>query len=461
MFTFLKKSDAANSYSSLHLLKSSYLATNHNHLHSEINIDDIKANGFLLSNEEKQNLLFYMAFHEGKNEKIPNDSPLNKNNPGAVLLNREKQTIYKIYHPETIEEKHSRKEAKNLGVNLKSKGVVGQGAFGKLRICQDLIGGQFYAVKIIKKNLLEQLGYLIGFKALYQSNEIEFLKQEKLFIDCIETTDKSYIIEKLIDGKNLNNLFWYAKHDGKNIENFFDILIQMVSAVARFHEQGCIHRDISPDNFLYDKKENKVYLIDFGLALKLPEGYRSICNTESIGKRGYLAPEITYELFATYGFASDIYALGQTIGRITNEFSDELRYNYRFVSQIYSLANEMMANDQYLRPTLHSIDYQIKQIRREAIEEQKNKEKNAPIYPWKKGTSFLPISNTTAATFYLPRTLSNATAKELVQQIITKNAHGKNLAQLGLFATHVKEPQVTSDNDEALSQDVKKTTYSM
>ncbi len=43
---------------------------------------------------------------------------------------------------------------------------------------------------------------------------------------------------------------------------------QMIQRIEYVHSKNFLHRDIKPDNFLMgtNKKNNKVYLIDFGLA---------------------------------------------------------------------------------------------------------------------------------------------------------------------------------------------------
>lgn len=49
-----------------------------------------------------------------------------------------------------------------------------------------------------------------------------------------------------------------------------NILIQMLDAIETLHDQGYIHRDIKPTNFVMGKSdtnnENRVYMVDFGLA---------------------------------------------------------------------------------------------------------------------------------------------------------------------------------------------------
>jgi cell division control protein 7 len=40
----------------------------------------------------------------------------------------------------------------------------------------------------------------------------------------------------------------------------------LFEALQHLHVNNVIHRDIKPGNFLYDVKENKFMLVDFGLA---------------------------------------------------------------------------------------------------------------------------------------------------------------------------------------------------
>ncbi|OGT35897.1 MAG: hypothetical protein A3F11_03880 [Gammaproteobacteria bacterium RIFCSPHIGHO2_12_FULL_37_14] len=381
---FNKKPVHAELHSSLHLLKSSYVDVKNSSLHDQINLNDLKSNGFLSSNDEKKKYLFYMAFHDREYEKISNKSPLNINNPGAVLINRNRQTIYKIYRPETDEEKCSRKELlKDLGIKHKPRGVIGQGAFGKICICQNLITGQWHAVKIIKKSYLEQLNTEIGLNTLYQPNEIEFLKQQKLFVDLIETSDKFYIIEKLIDGTSLidyfQEIFSLVQDDNKKIiEDFFKILKKTVIAVAHFHQNDCLHRDISPGNFIYDDKEDKMYLIDFGFSIKLPHGYRGIYKMERCGNKEFMAIEITEK--GLYSYASDIFALGKCITWFIDMLPTDMKDQFKFISEIEKLATDMTDSNRHFRPSLSYLYHKITLMMEKAIEEEKNMEKVS--YPW-------------------------------------------------------------------------------
>ena len=73
------------------------------------------------------------------------------------------------------------------------------------------------------------------------------------------------------------------------------ILKQMCSAVAYFHDKGLIHRDLKPDNIFI--QEDTIKIADFGLV------------TNRVGTELYMAPEVTAEK-GDYDNKVDIYSLG-------------------------------------------------------------------------------------------------------------------------------------------------------
>ncbi|XP_057775600.1 uncharacterized protein LOC130994574 isoform X2 [Salvia miltiorrhiza] len=65
----------------------------------------------------------------------------------------------------------------------------------------------------------------------------------------------------------------------------------LFKALAGLHRQGFVHRDVKPGNFLYSRKVNKGYLIDFNLALDMHKKYGTAVN-KNAGKvcRSLLPP---------------------------------------------------------------------------------------------------------------------------------------------------------------------------
>ncbi len=93
-------------------------------------------------------------------------------------------------------------------------------------------------------------------------------------------------------------------HPGKNIKMLLRLGIETFGHLAPtiitnaalglqyLHEQGWVHRDIKPDNFLVTE-DGDVKLIDFALAQRIRTGLSRLFGgrTKVQGTRSYMAPE--------------------------------------------------------------------------------------------------------------------------------------------------------------------------
>jgi len=90
------------------------------------------------------------------------------------------------------------------------------------------------------------------------------------------------------------------------------IIEQAAEGLAYFNEQGWIHRDVKPDNFLISP-EGEVKLIDFALAMKVRTGLAKLFGgkTKKIqGTRSYMSPEQIRGL--ALDPRTDVYSFGCT-----------------------------------------------------------------------------------------------------------------------------------------------------
>lgn len=127
--------------------------------------------------------------------------------------------------------------------------------------------------------------------------------------ESFEENGTAYIVMELLSGKALNE---YLAENGGSIDRDFAVLIanEVGKALLSLHENGIIHRDVSPDNiFLCEGNDIKIKLLDLGAA-KLADHTDEVIDI--ILKPGY-SPIEQYDNTDSIGNWTDIYALGATL----------------------------------------------------------------------------------------------------------------------------------------------------
>lgn len=70
------------------------------------------------------------------------------------------------------------------------------------------------------------------------------------------------------------------------------IAYQLLEAVAYMHDKNVCHRDIKPDNILYDQKNKQIKVTDFGESKATKEGRLVKQMMTCTGTLQYKAPEL-------------------------------------------------------------------------------------------------------------------------------------------------------------------------
>jgi tetratricopeptide (TPR) repeat protein len=90
-------------------------------------------------------------------------------------------------------------------------------------------------------------------------------------------------------------------------ETILPFVMQTAAALRHAHDQKLIHRDVKPENMLFDGE--KVFLSDFGIAV-VAHNSLSMNTQDQVGTLPYMAPE---QLQGKPRLASDQYALGVVV----------------------------------------------------------------------------------------------------------------------------------------------------
>lgn len=151
-----------------------------------------------------------------------------------------------------------------------------------------------------QESLKKYLGEAKSLSAYYDLDGIVSVR------DFFYANNTAYIVMGYVDGISVKE---YVEKNGPiEGEKFLRMLEPVIQSLAKVHQTGVLHRDISPDNMLLTRDE-KLVLIDFGAARK--ENINMTRSMTVVFKRGF-SPEEQYRTRGQQGAWTDVYALCAT-----------------------------------------------------------------------------------------------------------------------------------------------------
>lgn len=125
--------------------------------------------------------------------------------------------------------------------------------------------------------------------------------------DVGEQDGQPYFVMRYMAGGSLSQLI--ADRGKLSLQETARIIDRIASALDHAHKQHIIHRDIKPDNILFDLDHNP-YISDFGVARPAAAG--DMASSEGqVGTPGYMSPEQIHQ--EAVDERSDVYSLGVVI----------------------------------------------------------------------------------------------------------------------------------------------------
>ncbi|MCR4999469.1 MAG: Stk1 family PASTA domain-containing Ser/Thr kinase [Lachnospiraceae bacterium] len=179
---------------------------------------------------------------------------------------------------------------------------IGAGGMSDVYKAMDHSLGREVAIKVLKQEFVEDVGFVSKFRAEAQSAAgLEHPNIVNIY-DVGSEEGLYYIVMEYVEGITLKT--YISKKGRLSYNELISIAIQVGRGIEAAHNKNIIHRDIKPQNIIISK-EGKVKVTDFGIARAATA---NTINADIMGSVHYSSPEQARNGYVT--FQSDIYSLG-------------------------------------------------------------------------------------------------------------------------------------------------------
>jgi len=145
-------------------------------------------------------------------------------------------------------------------------------------------------------------------------------------------------------GQSLKKIITYGKVE---IIDFLFLAIRIAEILGDLHTNQIIHKDIKPQNIIYNPKTLEVKITDFSIAARLSRGTKCLSTANSLeGTLAYISPEQTGRTNRAIDYRTDLYSLGVTFYEIlTNQlpcpYNDPLELVHCHIAKTPPLINQI------------------------------------------------------------------------------------------------------------------------
>ncbi len=182
--------------------------------------------------------------------------------------------------------------------------ILGVGGMGVTFLCNDNYEERKVVVKTLWRNVTGTLKEV--FSEAFTAKKIKDPRVLRFYDIRRHKGNKPFIVMEYFDGPDLQR---YLEDERKGnpleVKEALSIIAEVADTLSVVHNQDMpiIHRDIKPNNILYDPKTGEIKIIDFGIACMLPNvdeisrtleyktSNHSLIAKNIAGTWGYMAPE--------------------------------------------------------------------------------------------------------------------------------------------------------------------------
>jgi len=196
---------------------------------------------------------------------------------------------------------------KVLPPNIVLKDKIGVGAYSTIYTIDDISLNDNFVIKKVDKSI-----FYDKYKTLVNEYNILIQLDNPNIIKCYglyEDINAIYLMLDRLENITLNFIIWNIK----NSKQWYNIMLQIATAIEHCHENNIVHNDIKPTNIIIKGKNLetcRIILIDFGSATKISAGSDMLYSNNCMYSPRYADPDIINKQMYN-GKKADIWSFGQ------------------------------------------------------------------------------------------------------------------------------------------------------
>ena len=169
--------------------------------------------------------------------------------------------------------------------------VLGDGGMGRVWRAMHKQSGQHFAIKLVHDNLTLRAGTARRFsQEAAQQRKIVHPNVVRIH-DFVENKGVMGIVMELVDGPTLYDEMRSAVGGQMKLDWAIWLGTQMALGLSVVHENGYVHADVKPGNFLMTRDRDRLMIADFGIARDLKAELTGSKKRLRAGTPGFMSPE--------------------------------------------------------------------------------------------------------------------------------------------------------------------------
>ncbi|XP_012287709.1 serine/threonine-protein kinase MPS1 [Orussus abietinus] len=257
--------------------------------------------------------------YEGfKNDNSPLNNPNYIKNPSKVENVEANTSVVQYSLPSTVHTPMQDKTISVKGIDYLILGTLGRGMSGEVLRVQDLSCGELRAIKCVNLNCMEKEAAQGCLEEINMLHKLQAPCVVKMFNYEVKSPLVHVVME--MGDTDLSKLLKSIRQEKQlPLTMILYYWTEMLTAVKHIHDNGVIHSDLKPANFLLVR--GRLKLIDFGIASSINSDMTSVVKHNTIGTLNYISPEAlmdiggsgdspTHNVKYKITFKSDVWSLG-------------------------------------------------------------------------------------------------------------------------------------------------------